>query len=58
MTGSPARISYRTFPQKLKILTLTSHYILSLMEIYKFNTSVKIKQSCYRPWRAQTVPGS
>jgi hypothetical protein len=47
MTGSTSRISCRTLFWKLKILTLTFQYILSLMrflwsnlEIYTFNTSV------------------
>jgi len=55
MTGSTSRISCKTLFKKSEILTLTSHYVLSLMrflssnlEIYKFNTSVhtrrKLKQ--------------
>jgi hypothetical protein len=61
MTGSTSRISCRTLFQKLKILTLTSHYILSSMrflscnlETYTFSTSVynintRLKLKLHKP---------
>jgi hypothetical protein len=61
MTGSTSRISCRTLFQKLEILTLTSHYVLSSMrflssnlETYTFNTSVhnrntRLKLKLHKP---------
>jgi hypothetical protein len=55
MTGSSSRTTCKPLFQKLEILTLPSHYILSLMrflstdlEIYKFTSSVHVINTRYK----------